>query len=277
MQAQAAAGEAAQVELLHESHGTGCFTVSLQGLDANGNPTVQPLSGAAIRLYSVQDGGQRMNDTGVELQTDENGTCEVRLEAGEYTAQVQNLPAGMTAPQAARFTVRNTQQTDVALTCMDALGGVRAAFTGGTLSEEQMAQVRFELLASDGQRFDLAQTGDAFYVGGLPAGTYVLRQTQMPEGYTLSSEQTVTVVGGEAQQANVPLEEYALLTVDKTGLTFNDQLQTYVVPLTGEYGIYTMENGELAPYPSASEQLTVWANAAPDGQKAVSARLPATV
>ncbi|MFR2151377.1 MAG: collagen binding domain-containing protein, partial [Christensenellales bacterium] len=52
---------------------------------------------------------------------------------------------------------------------------------------------------------------------------------------------------------------------------------TYVVPLTGEYGIYTMENGELAPYPSASEQLTVWANAAPDGQKAVSARLPATV
>ena len=277
VQAQAAAGEAAQVELLHESHGTGRFTVSLQGLDANGNPTVQPLSGAAIRLYSVQDGGQRMNDTGVELQTDENGTCEVRLEAGEYTAQVQNLPTGMTAPQAARFTVRNTQQTDVALTCMDALGGVRAAFTGGTLSEEQMAQVRFELLASDGQRFDLAQTGDAFYVGSLPAGTYVLRQTQMPEGYTLSSEQTVTVVGGEAQQANVPLEEYALLTVDKTGLTFNDQLQTYVVPLTGEYGIYTMENGELAPYPSASEQLTVWANAAPDGQKAVSARLPATV
>ena len=56
----------------------------------------------------------------------------------------------MTAPQAARFTVRNTQQTDVALTCMDALGGVRAAFTGGTLSEEQMAQVRFELLAKAG-------------------------------------------------------------------------------------------------------------------------------
>ena len=39
------------------------------------------------------------------------------------------------------------------------------------------------------------------------------------------------------------------------------------MPLTGEYGIYTMENGELAPYPSASEQFTVWANAAPDGQK----------
>lgn len=31
VQAQAAAGEAAQVELLHESHGTGRFTVSLQG------------------------------------------------------------------------------------------------------------------------------------------------------------------------------------------------------------------------------------------------------
>lgn len=122
VQAQAAAGEAAQVELLHESHGTGRFTVSLQGLDANGNPTVRHFP-ARRTAYSVQDGGQRMNDTGVELQTDENGTCEVCLEAGEYTAQVQNLPTGMTAPQAARFTVRNTQQTDVALTCMDALGG----------------------------------------------------------------------------------------------------------------------------------------------------------
>ena len=97
----------------------------------------------------------------------------------------------------------------------------------------------------------------------------------MPEGYTLSGEQTVTVAGGEVQRVRVPLEEYALLSVSKTGLTFNDKLQTYVVPLTGEYGVYTMENGSLLPYPSASEQTTVWANAAPSEKKAVSVRLPA--
>ena len=277
MTAQAVTGEAAEVTLVHESHGEAQFTVRVQGLDANGNAAIQPLSGATVRLYSVQDGGQRMNDTGVTLQTDENGVCATHLAAGEYAAQVQGLSQGMTAPQAARFTMRNTQQSDIALTCMDALGGVRVTLAGGTLSEEQLAQVRFELLAAGDQHFDLTRTNEIFYVGGLPAGTYVLRQTQMPEGYTLASEQTVTVIGGEAQQVSVPLEEYALLSVSKTGLTFNDQLQTYVVPLTGEYGVYTMENGELAPYPSASEQLTVWANAAPDGQKAVSVKLPATV
>ena len=277
MQAEAVSGEAVQVVMTHESHGEARFTVRVQGLDANGNAAVQPLSGATVRLYSVQDGGRQMNDTGMTLQTDENGVCSARLAAGEYTAQVQGLAGGMTAPQAVRFTMRNTQQTDVALTCLDALGGVRVTLAGGELSEEQLAQVRFELLTSDGRTVDLTLTDGAFYAGGLSAGTYVLRQTQMPEGYTLSGEQTVAVVGGEAQTVTVPLEEYALLTVDKTGLTFNDKLQTYVVPLTGEYGLYTMENGELAPYPSASEQLTVWANAAPDGKKAVSVKLPATV
>ena len=275
--AEAVTGEAADVILAHESYGEAQFTVRVEGLDANGNSAVQPLSGATVRLYSVQDGGQRMNDIGVALETDENGACAMRLAAGEYTAQVQGLSQGMTAPQAVRFTVRNMEQTDVTLTCMDALGGVRVALTGGTLSEEQLAQVRFELLGANDQSYDLTLTDGTFYVGGLPAGTYVLRQKQMPEGYTLASEQTVTVSGGEVQQTVVPLEEYALLTVSKTGLTFNDQLQTYVVPLTGEYGVYTMENGALTPYPSASEQLTVWANAAPDGQKAVSVKLPATV
>lgn len=108
------------------------------------------------------------------------------------------------------------------------------------------------------QAQSLSMADGAFYIGGLNAGTYVLRQTQMPEGYKLAAEQTVSVTGGEAVQASVPLEEYAVLTVSKTGLTFNDQLQTYIVPLTGEYGIYTMENGQLTPYPSASNQLTVW-------------------
>lgn len=223
----------------------------------------------------MQSGGQSVNDTGILLQTDADGVCSVRLAPGEYAAQTQGLAQGMTAPQAARFTMQNAQQTDVTLTCMDALGGVSVTLTGGTLEQEQMAQVRFELLASDGQTTDLALTDGAFYAGQLAAGTYVLRQTQMPEGYTLSGEQTVTVAGGEVQRVRVPLEEYALLSVSKTGLTFNDKLQTYVVPLTGEYGVYTMENGSLSPYPSASEQTTVWANAAPSEKKAVSVRLPA--
>lgn len=75
---------------------------------------------------------------------------------------------------------------------------------------------------------------------------------------------TVSVSGGEVVNVDVPLEEYAVLTVSKTGLTFDDSLRTYVVPLTGEYGIYTMEDGELRPYPSADSQMTVWSNVAQD-------------
>ena len=91
-----------------------------------------------------------------------------------------------------------------------------------------------------------------------------VRQTQMPEGYTLSGEQTVTVVGGEVQRVRVPLEEYALLSVSKTGLTFNDKLANLRRAADRRANtVYTMENGSLSPYPSASEQTTVWANAAP--------------
>ena len=271
----AVAGEAGEISLVHARYGLAQFAVSVRKLDANGNAAEEPLSGAQVRIYSVQSGGQSVNDTGILLQTDADGVCSVRLAPGEYAAQTQGIAQGMTAPQAARFTMQNAQQTDVTLTCMDALGGVSVTLTGGTLEQEQMAQVRFELLASDGQTTDLALMDGAFYAGQLAAGTYVLRQTQMPEGYTLSGEQTVTVAGGEVQRVRVPLEEYALLSVSKTGLTFNDKLQTYVVPLTGEYGVYTMENGSLLPYPSASEQTTVWANAAPSEKKAVSVRLPA--
>ena len=121
----------------------------------------------------------------------------MRLEAGgEYTAQVQKFPTGMTAPQGA-FTVRNTQQTDVALTAGCASSACARRSWAARFPKSRWRRCAFELLASDGQRFDLAQTGDI--LRGRPAGGYLCASPdpQMPEGYTLSSEQTVTVVGGE--------------------------------------------------------------------------------
>lgn len=274
---QAVEGEAADVRIIHESYGKTTFAVSLQSLDANGNEQTVPLEGACIRIYKLEDGGQRMNEIDAAPETDENGACSVSLAPGEYIAQVQTTEQGVSAPQAVRFAAKNAKSEEIRMVCMDALGGVRVELTGGELTDEQMAQVRFELVSASGEAQSLSMADGAFYIGGLNAGTYVLRQTQMPEGYKLAAEQTVSVIGGEAVKASVPLEEYAVLTVSKTGLTFNDQLQTYIVPLTGEYGVYTMENGQLMPYPSASNQMTVWANAAPDGKKNISVKLPATL
>ena len=138
--------------------------------------------------------------------------------------------------------------------------------------------MRFELLSPDGQSVSLTMQDGVFYAGGLASGTYVLRQTQIPQGYTLAAERTVSVSGGEVTHIDVPLEEYALLSVSKTGLTFDDQLRTYVVPLTGGYGIYIKEEGEFKPYPSADEQMTVWANVAQnDAQRASRVKLPAAI
>lgn len=272
---QAVGGQAADVQMMHMQYGTAHFTVHMKHLDARGASVYSPIDGAQIRLYAVEDGGQRITDTGIELTSGKDGTCSVKLAPGEYVAQAQGLPSEYHAPQSLRFTMENAQENSGELVCMDAAGGIIVRLTAGELSSEQMAQVRFELLDADGQSIPLTLQEDQFYVGNLPAGTYVLRQTQMPEGYTLASERTVSIAGGEAVEIEVPIEEYALLSVSKTGLTFNDQLQTYIVPLTGKYGVYTYKDGQLSPYPTASAQEIVWSNASPEYSSSI--RLPASL
>lgn len=272
--------EAVCVEVVHERYGTARLDVRMRSLNQSGEVVLSPVAGVGIRLLRIEDDGQRMTDTDIELTTQADGSATVQLAPGEYVAQVreEQLEAGCRSGQALRFTVYNTQQSEGELICLDALGGVRAELIGGELSEEELAQVRFELLSPDGQSVSLTMQDGVFYAGGLESGTYVLRQTQIPQGYTLAAERTVSVSGGEVTHIDVPLEEYALLSVSKTGLTFDDQLRTYVVPLTGEYGIYTKEEGEFKPYPSADEQMTVWANVAQnDAQRASRVKLPAAI
>lgn len=276
------AGDATSVSLSHPSFGEALLSVCEKRLNGRGEEQTSPLSGVGIRLYRVSDDGAQVTDMDMPLVSGEDGTASVRLPQGEYIVQADasTLGAGLLPPQAARISVRNTLQTAGELTCLNALGGVRATMTGGELSDGELAQIRFELTASDGSAIPLSLIDGAFYAGDLPEGTYVLRQTQIPQGYTLAAERTVSVSGGQVALVQVPLEEYAVLAVRKTGLTFNDQLQTFIVPLSGEYGVYTMEDGQLCPYPSADAQATVWANVTAEQAAqglADSVRLPAGV
>lgn len=280
--AEAVAGRAEAVRIEHQRYGTAEFAVYMQRVGEQGEAVKEALSGASVMLYRVSHDGQQMTDTGIVLTADDNGMASAQLERGEYVAQVdaQTLEAGCRAPQAVRFTVENMQTVSAELTCLDALGGVCVRLIGGELSDQEMAQVRFVLAAPDGSETEMTVRGSALYASGLAAGNYVLRQTQMPAGYTLSGERTVAVLGGEMADVAVPLEEYAVLTVTKTGLTFDDALRTYIVPLTGQYGVYTMEDGSMKPYPSADDQATVWANVTAEQIAAGmsgSAKLPAAV
>lgn len=262
----ATAGEATIVQIAHPSYGTAQIGAYVQRADERGAAVLTALTGAGIRLYRVEADGQTLVELDVELTSMEDGTLSVSLRPGSYVAQIdeQTLPQGYTAGASATFEVKNTESTQVQLTCMDAQGAMLVTLTGSVLSDEEMAQVRFEATDENGQVFSLKLTDGAFYAGDLPAGTYTLRQTQIPEGYTLAKDAQVTIQGGMATQVAVPLEEYAVVTVSKTGITFNDRMQTYLVPLTGEYGVYVSEDGDMKPYPSAQEQMTVWANVTPE-------------
>ena len=277
----AAAGEAAHATVVHERYGSVSLAVRMQSLNESGVAVYAPVAGAQISVQRAEESGA-LTDMGVMLTTDENGQADVSLPAGGYAAVIdgQTLALGCRAPEAVRFNVENTKQTDTALTCLDDKGGVRVRLTGGRLNDEDLAQIRFELTDADGTVIEMTMQDGAFYAGGLAAGAYVLRQTQMPQGYTLAASRTADVAGGEVTEISVPLEEYAVVTVAKTGLTFDSAMRTYVVPLTGQYGVYTLEDGGMKPYPDADSQVTLWANVTAqemaEGRNA-SAKLPAAI
>lgn len=280
--AQAVAGQARYVEIVHERFGTMRLSVELRSIDGRGHAALAPLSGARVRLYRVQEDGQRMTDMGLSLTSGEDGRIEYPLEAGEYIAQLDadGLAQGCRAGEAMRFVIANTQTVEGELLALDALGGVSVQMIGSGLTDDMLAQIRFELVDANGEATPLGAQDGAYYAGGLAAGTYLLRQTQIPQGYTLSADRVVNVTGAEVAKVSVPLEEYAVLSVAKWGLTFNDKLQNYMVPLTGEYGVYTMQDGQMKPYPSEERQATVWANVTPEQialGRAAQVKLPATL
>lgn len=276
----AKAGEAARVQLTHESYGAVRMAVRMKRLDERGNAVYEQVAGANVHLYRVFE--DRMTDTGLIYTSGEDGQIVAQLEAGEYVAQIEaeSLDDGCRTGESLRFIVTNTESTEGELVCMDALGGVQVKILGGALSDELLAQIRFEVEAADGTVTELTMQDGAFYAGQLAAGSYMLRQTQIPEGFTLAQERTVTITGAEAAAVQVPLEEYAVLSVSKTGLTFNDRLQTFIVPLTGEYGVYTMADGQMKAYPSEDKQMTVWSNVTPEQiaqGKTAALKLPAAL
>ncbi len=258
------AGQVNRYELMHDAYGVVQFSTQLQTVDDSGALQFHPLAGQTVNL--VRNGG----DAEKPLVTDENGSVRKALPQGQYLASF-----GDADPVA--FEVANGTEMTVNLVRPDTVGALRITLSGDAeLTDAEMAQVSFRIQQEGQAELAPVRTGRVFYAGGLTAGSYVLSETRMPEGYTRMDSRTVEVLGGQVTEVTVPLEEYATLMVMKTGLTFNDQMQTFIVPLTGEYGIFVREDEVLLPYPS-EEQLTVWANTDDaDGTRSRQVRLPAS-
>ena len=278
----AEAGRAVRVDMVHQSYGVARLSVKMRGLDEKGHAQYTALPGVSVRLYRVSADGQGLTDTGLLLTSAEDGLAQASLMAGEYVAKIEedSLPEGCRVGDPVRIQLANMMDTESELVCISGKGGILVNMIGADLSDELLAQIRFELVSEDGSIRDMMAVEGGFYAGDLDEGSYILRQTQIPQGYTLAQERSIEVIGGEAAVQSVPLEEYAVLSVSKTGLTFNDRLQTYLVPLSGCYGVYIQTEAGMTAYPSEDSQMLVYANITPDQiAKGMTAklRLPASM
>lgn len=262
-------GSAAHVQMAHERYGTANMNARLQKLNERGELVYSALGGTHVEILRAQD-----QSLVAELTTGEDGQVSVALEAGDYIAVLD------TQDVRAAFTIENTVQTDVHLTGYGDMGGLLVKLAGGELTDAQLAQVRFELKDEQGASTSISLKQGVFYAGNLAAGTYALRQTQMPDGYTLGETFMVAVEGGRLSVQAIPLEEYAVLSASKNGLTFNDRMQTFIVPLTSEFAVFTMEDGRMEPYPSEEAQMSVWSSVTPEQiaqGRAAQIKLPAKI
>ncbi|MBR1409288.1 MAG: carboxypeptidase regulatory-like domain-containing protein [Clostridia bacterium] len=272
--AELEAGAAAAMELVHARLGRETILARLQSLDGTGSTVLTPLAGALIRI--VQSIGGMEGETVALLTADEDGSVSVSLPEGEYIAYLQETGTETLEGTALTFTAVNDQESTDLLTAPDLLGGIRVTYGDGTLTDAQTAQARFCLYAAGAEEeIGLYGNGNVFTAFGLPAGDYILKQTQAPEGKAPARDRNVRLEGGTVTEIGVPLDEYARLSVSKVGLTFNASLQTFVVPLEGEYAVYTMRDGSLMPYPSEAEQMKVWANVSGEEGKPAEILLPA--
>ena len=261
--AELEAGAAAEWSLVHEKLGRETVLARLKGLDDAGNTVLTPLAGAVIRISHAA--GAEEGETAAVLTADADGSVTLPLPAGDYVASLQDsggVPVASTGVLA--FTAENDKQETGTLLAADTLGGVRVRYGDGSLTDAQLAQARFRVTAPDGGETELVRSGDAFTAFGLAAGEYTLTQIQTPVGQEPAKARELHVEGGEVCEAAIPLVEYARLSVSKVGLTFNTSLQTFVVPLEGEYAVYQSEDGILVPYPDAENQARLFANVSGD-------------
>ena len=267
--AEVISGETHPVIIAHERYALVRLDARRQALDAEANPILYPAEAEIIVQAMAGDTPQ-----GEALRLSAAQAADgIRLPKGRYRAQLagDTLRAG----EPVFFETENGQELDVQLVGYDALGGVRLQLIDEDLDASEKTAMRFQLLGKDAPA-ELRYASGAFVASDLPEGTYVLHHAQTPSGLVRAADRTILVQGGETTLVRMSFKEYASLSVSKSGLAFDRQMRSYLVPLTGTYRVYTREDGELKPYPNAETPLVLWANAAQSPEKLTRLTLPAS-
>ena len=155
--------------------------VELLKMDASGNP----LAGAKLEV-------RRADGSFVESWTS-GATAHVieGLPEGNYVLKETQAPVGYTLAADKPFTVTSVNQT-VIVTMADKKTRVELLKTdeAGNL----LAGAKLEVRKADGSFVESWTSGaTAHVIEGLPAGNYVLKETQAPVGYTLAADKPFTV------------------------------------------------------------------------------------
>ncbi|MBO5536747.1 MAG: carboxypeptidase regulatory-like domain-containing protein [Clostridia bacterium] len=270
-QVQVEDGALALAELVQPRQGVLTLRVMRQSVE-KGQIVLSPMAGAAVTITAVT--GQV--PAGTDLRSDEDGIVRLPLAVGEYEAALTGaLPAGEKAGDSVHVTMQNDTETGAELVCFAAEGGIEVmAQSQGKVDPMLLTQMQFEL-RGEGDPVLLRLEEGTFRAEGLPEGNYTLAETQAPAGYPLIREREVEIRGGQIAGVTIPLVEYATVRVAKYGLTFDDQMKNYLVPLKGRYGVFVKAGSELVPYPDAEHQIEVYSNVSADSELPSVAQLPA--
>ena len=270
-------GEMNEQIMRHERYGRVTLLTREQRVDSAAQTVLQPMADVNVTVTAPDENGAADESRAIQVTSDEAGCVEIALPAGQYIAVIAD---GLQEPQRNQpvsFAVENMQQETVSVVAYGKTGGLRILPTGKALSSAELSQTRFVLSAPSGEEIPTRLYEGVFIASDLAPGAYTVVQAQAASGYSPAAPRRVEILGGEVTEVLSPVDEFAVITVEKAGLTFNDAMQTYVVPLEGEYAVYTNQGGVLLPYPNEEEQASVWANVQDDdGKRQNSIRLPAS-
>lgn len=269
--AQVESGKTAQAQVQFVRRGSVTLTVSGKDLSDAGQAIKTALAGVTLDVQKQDENG-KLTFIGT-ITTDENGLASAALDAGMYliSAQAQSVSGDYDAQNcAALVSITDGVHLAAELEAPSSKGGAAVAIMQD-VGAQALSVVRLSLIDAQGNATALSLMQGRFVATGVDAGTYTLRCDAVCAGYSLPQDRTVEIIGGAMSEISLSLEEHATITIDRRGVTFDENMQSYVLPISGLYGVYVREGEEIVPYLQHGEPVYVTAN---DAQG--SATLPAS-